>query len=78
MREYSDTNVGPGMVYDTPEEREIERLTTTVTGMRQAFRQIRMWVKLHEAGELSVEAMTKEIVADCERCLPKGKTEVQT
>jgi hypothetical protein len=26
MRDHEDTNCGPGMVYDTPEEKEIERL----------------------------------------------------
>lgn len=70
-------NVGLGMVCDTPEEREIERLTITVSGMRQVLCQIRTWVNLHKTGELSAEGMMTQILADCDRCLPKGKTEGQ-
>jgi hypothetical protein len=33
--EHSDTNCGPGMVYDTPDEKEIERQKAIVVKMRQ-------------------------------------------
>lgn len=47
MREHSDTNVGPGMVYDTPEEKEIERLSAEVRFLHEVIRDMRMENRLH-------------------------------
>lgn len=43
---------------------------STITGMRTAFRQIKTWIALHRAGELSVGATLEQIERDADRCLP--------
>lgn len=50
----------------------MSELGSTVLGMRQAFQQIKTWIALHRAGELSAEAAMKQIEMDADRCLPNN------
>jgi hypothetical protein len=86
-----DTSGGPWGPDDGPDDDNFGASDAEILGSTQgelldalerlgffarAMTQMRTWVNLHRAGELSADTAFKQIELDIDRCLPRSKSDV--